>query len=77
MALAYLETVHGIVCFAAYANGIRQDRIERALEDDYFSHDPSASKRAAYIREDHGEGQAMGRAIASLLPPLVILPSSF
>ena len=27
-----------------------EDRIERALEDDYFSRDPSISKRAAYIR---------------------------
>jgi hypothetical protein len=26
------------------------DRIERALEDDYLSSDPSASKRVAYIR---------------------------
>ena len=27
-----------------------EDRIERALEDDYLSRDPSISKRAAYIR---------------------------
>jgi len=27
-----------------------EDRIERALEDDYLSSDPSISKRAAYIR---------------------------
>jgi len=27
-----------------------QARIERALEDDYLSRDPSTSKRAAYIR---------------------------
>jgi hypothetical protein len=27
-----------------------QDRIERALEDDYLFRDPSPSKRAAYIR---------------------------
>jgi hypothetical protein len=37
-------------CVAAYANGMTQDRIERALEDDYLSRDPSPSKRAAYIR---------------------------
>jgi hypothetical protein len=37
-------------CVAAYANGMSQDRIERALEDDYLSRDPSPSKRAAYIR---------------------------
>jgi hypothetical protein len=37
-------------CVAAYANGMTEDRIERALEDDYLSGDPSASKRAAYIR---------------------------
>lgn len=37
-------------CVAAYANGMTDDRIERALEDDYLSRDPSTSKRAAYIR---------------------------
>ena len=37
-------------CVAAYANGMIGERIERALEDDYLSRDPSASKRAAYIR---------------------------
>jgi hypothetical protein len=37
-------------CVAAYANGMTEDRIERALDDDYLSRDPSPSKRAAYIR---------------------------
>jgi RepB DNA-primase from phage plasmid len=37
-------------CVAAYANGMTDDRIERALEYDYLSRDPSASKRVAYIR---------------------------
>jgi len=37
-------------CVAAYANGMTEDRIERALEDDYLSRDPSISKRAAYVR---------------------------
>jgi hypothetical protein len=37
-------------CVAGYANGMAEDRIERALEDDYLSRDPSTSKRAAYIR---------------------------
>jgi len=37
-------------CVAAYANGMSEDRIERAIEDDYLSRDPSPSKRAAYIR---------------------------
>src|SRR6202789_2058735 len=37
-------------CVAAYANGMTEDRIERALEDDYLSRDPSPSKRAAYIQ---------------------------
>jgi hypothetical protein len=37
-------------CVAAFANGMTDDRIERALEDDYLSRDPSLSKRAAYIR---------------------------
>ena len=29
---------------------VNEDWIERAPEDDYLSRDPSASKRAAYIR---------------------------
>ena len=37
-------------CVAAYANGMTENCIERALEDDYLSRDPSTSKRAAYIR---------------------------
>jgi hypothetical protein len=31
-------------CVAAYANGMDEDRIETALEDDYLSRDPSTSK---------------------------------
>ena len=37
-------------CVAAYASGMDESRIERALEDDYLSRDPSPSKRASYIR---------------------------
>jgi hypothetical protein len=37
-------------CVAAFANGMTEDRIGSALEDDYLSRDPSPSKRAAYIR---------------------------
>src|SRR3984957_1427403 len=37
-------------CVAAYANGMTEDRIERALDDEYLSRHPSPSKRAAYIR---------------------------
>jgi hypothetical protein len=37
-------------CVAAYANGMSEDRIERAIEDDYLSRDPNPTKRAAYIR---------------------------
>jgi len=37
-------------CVAALGDGMTEDRIERALEDDYLSRDPSPSKRAAYIR---------------------------
>ena len=37
-------------CVAAFGNGMSQDQVERALEDDYLSRDPSPSKRAAYIR---------------------------
>jgi ParB/RepB/Spo0J family partition protein len=35
---------------AAYANGMTDDRIKCALEDDYLSRDTSPSKRTAYIR---------------------------
>jgi hypothetical protein len=37
-------------CVAAFANGMTEDRIGCALEDDYLSRDPSRSRRAAYIR---------------------------
>ena len=37
-------------CVAAYGNGMSEALIERALEDDYLSRDPSHSKRASYIR---------------------------
>ena len=37
-------------CVAAYASGMDELRMERALEDDYLSRDPSPAKRAAYIR---------------------------
>ena len=37
-------------CVAGFAIGMTDDRIERALEDDYLSRDPSPSTRAAYIR---------------------------
>ena len=37
-------------CVAALASDMDEARIERALEDDYLSRDPSPSKRAAYIR---------------------------
>src|SRR5437867_2028193 len=37
-------------CVAAFANGMTEDRIGCALEDDYLSRDPSLSKPAAYIR---------------------------
>jgi hypothetical protein len=40
------------------------DRIERALEDDYLSRDPSPSPRAAYIRRT----MAKARDWASLKP---------
>ena len=37
-------------CVAAFACGMEEARIERALEDDYLSRDPSPSKRASYLR---------------------------
>jgi hypothetical protein len=37
-------------CVAAFANGMTEDRIGCALEDEYLSRDPSLSRRTAYIR---------------------------
>jgi hypothetical protein len=37
-------------CISAFANGMSDDQIERALVDDYLSRNPSPSRRAAYIR---------------------------
>ncbi len=37
-------------CVAALARGMEGARIERALEDDYLSRDPSSAKRAAYVK---------------------------
>jgi hypothetical protein len=51
-------------CVAAFANGMTDDRIERALEDDYLSRDPSPSTRVAYIRRT----MAKARDWASLKP---------
>ncbi len=37
-------------CLAAFRTGMTEDQIERALERDYLSRDPSPSRRTAYIR---------------------------
>ena len=37
-------------CVAAFGSGMDSAQIERALEDEYLSRDPSPSRRAAYIR---------------------------
>src|SRR5271170_6018471 len=37
-------------CIAAFANGMTEARMERALEDDFLAPDSSPSRRAAYIR---------------------------
>ncbi len=37
-------------CVAASGSGMSEGLMERVLEDDYLSRDPSPSKRAAYIR---------------------------
>jgi hypothetical protein len=63
-------------CVAAYANGMTEDRIEHALEDDYLSSDPSPSKRDAYIRRTMAKARGWARAISiraaielDILPP--------
>ena len=45
-------------CVAAYSSGMDQAQIERALEDDYLSRDPSPAKRAAYIRRTTTKAKA-------------------
>ena len=50
-------------CIAAYANGMTEDRIERALEDDFLAPDSSPSTTSCLHSENHGEGEEMDRAI--------------
>ena len=66
-------------CVAAHANGMTEDRIEPALEDDYLSRDPSASKRAA-TSGDYREGDPglrrwliFSRCRTMIMPPSVSL----
>lgn len=47
-------------CVAAYAEGMAEDRIVGALEDDYLSSDPSPSKRAAYIQRTLAKARDWG-----------------
>ena len=37
-------------CVSAFANGMTENQIERALDDEYLSRDPNPAKKAAYIR---------------------------
>jgi hypothetical protein len=60
-------------CVAAYANGMTEDRIERAIEDDYLSRDPSPTRRAAYIRRTMEKARRWAGRWASVLH----LPLSF
>jgi hypothetical protein len=46
----FIVQVFAVEKDGSYANGMTDDRIECALEDDYLSRDSSPSKRAAYIR---------------------------
>lgn len=56
----------GGFCVAAHANGISEDRIERALEDNDLSRDPAFQSKLPTTGELWGR-QEMGRAIAPLL----------
>ena len=47
-------------CVAAYASGMDEAQIERALGDDYLSCDPSTSKRKRLHPEDHDESESLG-----------------
>jgi hypothetical protein len=50
-------------CVAAYANGMTEDRIERAIEDDYLSRDPSPTKPSCLHPKDDREGEEMDRTM--------------
>ena len=45
-------------CVAAYATGMDESRIERALEEEYLSRDPSPFRRAPYIRRTMTKARA-------------------
>jgi hypothetical protein len=51
-------------CVAAFANGMSEDRIERAIEDDYLSRDPSPTKTSCLHPKDDGEGEEMDRTMS-------------
>jgi hypothetical protein len=44
-------------CLAAFRSGMTEDQIERALEHNYLSRDPSPPRRAAYIRRTMAEAR--------------------
>jgi hypothetical protein len=54
-------------CVAAYANGMSQDRIERAPRRRLPLPRSQLFQASCLHPENHGEGEEMGRAIASLL----------
>ena len=59
--------------------GVSDDRIERALEDDYLSRDPSPSTRAAYIRRTMARreiGLCCGASVGLFPSPRSILLGS-
>ena len=52
-----------------------ENRIERALEDDYLSRDPSTSKRVAYIRRTMEKARRWAERSALVLEfPLSFFP---
>jgi hypothetical protein len=61
---------------AAYANGVAEDRIEHALEDDRLTIPRSQPFQKSCLHpENYGEGQEMGLAISiSASSPVVVLP---
>ena len=64
----------GGFCVAAHANGISEDRIERALEDNDLSRDPAFQSKLPTTGE-LWRRQEMGRAISiGASSPVVVLP---
>jgi hypothetical protein len=63
-------------CVAAFANGMTEDRIGCALEDDYLCRDSQRFQASCLHPENHGEGEEMDWAM-SIDVAILLYGSSF